>query len=179
MKNIIIPILTFLGGFYIKQFFDNRDLRRKILEPVFEEFENNIIYLQTEWRTIQAININNKKNDEYIEAYNTGRNKLFKSKTNILFACKKIEEKELPSLIVEAFSTLLEGMSGYSLFMEQRDGTPIDFRKELIEVLKDANSKFDETLPIAMEKVYKRYWKLISSTLFWETIKLYFTKETT
>ena len=54
MKEIIIPILTFLGGFYVKQFFDNRDLRRKILEPVFEEFEKNIIYIQTEWRNIQV-----------------------------------------------------------------------------------------------------------------------------
>ena len=129
------------------------------MEPVFEEFENNIIYLQTEWRIIQARNINEKKSDEYTEAYNNGRNKLIKSKTNIIFACKKIEEKELPSLVDEAFTTLLQGISGYSFFIEQRDGAPIEHRKELIDVLKEANSKFDEIFPIAMEKVYKRYWK--------------------
>ena len=43
MMEFIIPILTFIGGFYVKQFFDNRDLRRKILEPVFEEFEKKIL----------------------------------------------------------------------------------------------------------------------------------------
>lgn len=176
MKEIIIPILTFLGGFYLKQFFDNRDLRRKILEPVFEDFENNIIYLQTEWRTIQAANINHKHFEEYAETYNIGREKLIKSKTNIIFACKKIEEKELPPLIEEAFTTLLQGISGYSLFIEQRDSAPIEQRKELIQMLKEAHSKFDETLPIAMEKVYKRYWKLISSTLILDTIKSFFNK---
>jgi len=179
MKDIIIPILTFLFGFYLKQFFDNRDLRRKILEPVFEEFENNIIYFQTEWRIIQARNINNKDSEKYTETYNIGRAKLIKSKTNIIFACKKMEEKELSPLIQEAVTTLLQGISGYSFFIEQRDSTPIEHRKELIDMLDEANSKFDETFPIAMENVYERYWKLISSTLIWETIKSYFNKQKT
>lgn len=177
MKELIIPILTFLGGFYVKQFFDNRDLRRKILEPVFEEFEKNIIYLQTEWRNIQAANINNNKAQEYSDTYNTGRDKLIKSKTNIMFACKKIEEKELIPLIEEAFGTLSEGMSKYSFFLEQRDESPIDQRKELIQILKDAHESFDKTLLVAMGKVYKRYWKLISSTLILDAVKLLFQKK--
>ena len=172
MKEIIIPILTFLGGFYVKQFFDKSDLRRKILEPVFEEFEKNIIYIQTEWRNIQAANINHEDFDGYADTYNAGREKLITSKTNIIFACKKIEEKELIPLIEEAFGTIIEGISGYSFFLEQRDNSPIDQRKELIQILKDAHEKFDKALPIAMEKVYKRYWKLISSTLIFDTIKI-------
>jgi len=138
MKEIVIPILTFLGGFYVKQFFDNRDLRRKILEPVFEKFEKNIIYLQTEWRNIQAANINHEDFDGYDDTYNAGREKLITSKTNIIFACKKIEEKELIPLIEEAFGTIIEGISGYSFFLEQRDNAPIAQRKELIQILKDA-----------------------------------------
>ncbi len=179
MKDILIPILTFFGGFYVKQFFDNRDLRRKILEPVFEEFENNIIYLQTEWRIIQARNINNKLSEDYANTFNLGREKLIKSKTNIIFACKKIQEKELPPLIEEAFTILLQGMSGYGFFIEHRDSAPINQRRELIQILDEAHTKFDEILPISLEKVYNRYWKIISSTLFIDSIKLFFNRKNT
>lgn len=171
MKEIIIPFLTFFGGYYVKQIFDNRDLRRKILEPVFDEFEKNIIYLQTEWRHIQAKNINQGNTQEYCDTFNHGKDKLIKSRTNIIFACKKIEEGKLIPLIEEAFGTLMDAISEYSTFMELRDNSPLDQRQELIKMLKSANEKFDKILPVAMEKVYNRYWKLISGALILETVK--------
>ena len=176
MKEIIILILTFLGGYYVKHLFDNRDLRRKILEPVFEEFERNIIYLQTEWRHIQNRNINENKSQEYCDTFNNGKDSLIKSRTNIIFACKKIGERELISLVEEAFGTLIEALSEYSMFLELRDNVPIGERKDLIKTLKAANEKFDKTFPVAMEIVYKRYWKLISSTIILKTTKYYFKK---
>lgn len=176
MKDILIPILTFFSGFYVKQFFDNRDLRRKILEPEFEEFEKNIIYLQTEWRNKQARNINNKQSEEYSEEFNSTRDKLIKSKNNIIFACKKIQEEELPFLIEEAFTTLLQGMSGYGLFLENREIGDINDRQELIKILHEAHAKFDDLLPVSLEKVYNRYWKIISSTLIYDSIKKLFNQ---
>jgi len=100
----------------LKKYFDNRDLRRKILEPVFSEYESVIIYLQTEWRYIQNENINQGKFDEYSQAVNDGRNKLVKTKNNIIFACKKIREEVLILLVDKAFSTLIEAMIDYSFF---------------------------------------------------------------
>jgi hypothetical protein len=157
MKEIIIPILTFLGGYYVKRLFDNRDLRRKILEPVFEEFEKNIIYLQTRWRHIQAKNANEGNTQEYCDTFNHGKDTLIQSRTNMVFACKKIQERKLIALVEEAFRTLIEAVSEYSLFLDLRDNASLDQRQELIKTLKAANDKFDEALPIAMERVYKRY----------------------
>jgi hypothetical protein len=171
MRDIIIPILTFLGGYYVKHLFDNRDLRRKILEPVFDEFEKNIIYLQTEWRHIQAKNLNQGNSQEYCDTFNQGKDRLIKSRINIVFACKKIEEAKLIPLVEEAFGTLMEAISEYSQFLELRDNSSPQLRQELVKTLKAANEKFDKLLPVTMEKVYQRYWKLISGTLTLETLK--------
>jgi hypothetical protein len=169
MKEIIIPILTFLGGYYVKQLFDNRDLRRKILEPVFEEFEKNIIYLQTQWRDVQVKNINHGNTQEYCDTFNHGKDTLIKSRTNMIFACKKIQERKLIPLVEEAFGALMEALTGYSEFLELRDKASLEQRKELITTMNMANDKFDKTLPFAMGKVYDRYWKLISGVLVFET----------
>lgn len=88
----------------------------------------------------------------------------------MVFACKKIQERKLIPLVEEAFGTLIEAVSEYSVFLELRDNSPLDQRQELIKTLKAANDKFDKTLPIAMEKVYNRYWKLISGSLVFETV---------
>jgi len=171
MDKFLLAILTFIGGYYTKKHFDNRDLRRKILEPVFNEFEKNIIYLQTEWRELQLNNINQKNFDEYSKVYNDGKDRLRKAQADIVFACKKIREKVLVSLIDQAFSNLNKAMSDYSYFLERRDDANIDERQELIRILNEANTKFDKTFPAAMEQVYNRYWILISETLFIESIK--------
>jgi hypothetical protein len=171
MEKLFLAILTFIAGFYTKKYFDNRDLRRKILEPVFDEFEKHIIYLQTEWRNIQLSNINQKQFNQYCDVFNKGKDKFYKVQTDMVFACKKIREKTLIPLIDEAFSSLLRAMGEYSHFLDRRDQAEGAERHVLIKILNDANAKFDKTFPVAMEKVYNRYWTLISDTLFVETMK--------
>lgn len=158
---MFIAIFTFIGGFYVRKFFDNRDLRRKILEPSFEKFEEVVVYLQNEWRRIQAANINHEKFDDYANTCNEAKDRLIKSRTDIVFACKKIREKELITLVEKAFKTLTEAMSDYSFFMEYRGSNAVD-REELSRILREANNKFDKTFTVAMEDVYSRYWVLIT-----------------
>jgi hypothetical protein len=43
-----------------------------------------------------------------------------------------------------------------------RDNVHVSERQDLLKTLKEANDKFDRTFPSAMEKVYNRYWELIS-----------------
>jgi hypothetical protein len=165
MEKIVFAIFTFLSGYWVKKFFDNRDLRRKILEPVFFEFESQVIYLQHEWRAKQKENINNKNIEAYTDEYNSARSELLRLNNELVYACKKIREEILINLTDEAFKTLIRAISSYGFFIAQRDHTPPSERGDLIVSLNEANTRFDETLPKAMEMVYDRYWVLISSVI--------------
>ena len=68
-------------------------------------------------------------------------------------------------------------MSGYGFFIEHRNNGPIEHRRELTQILNEAHAKFDEILPASLEKVYNRYWKLISSTLVIDSIKKLFKRK--
>jgi hypothetical protein len=176
MKELLIPVLIFLGGYYARQLFDNRDLRRKILKPVFDRFEKHAAYIQTEWRDVLIKNVNEGNVREYVENLNHAKDILIKSRIHIVFACKKINEEKLIPPIDEAFGTLVEAMSGYKQFLELRNHSSVEQRAGLTKTLNEVNEKFDKVLPIAMEKVYQRYWELISSTLIWETLKSHYQK---
>ena len=173
MDKIMLAILPFIFGFWAKKFFDNRDLRRKILEPVFLEFEAQIIYLQHKWREKQRQNINNKDYEACAKEYNFARDELIRFNNELIYACKKIREEKLINLTNEAVETLRKAISSYEFFVNHRDKTPPDERGDLIIALDEANSRFDESLPKAMEMVYDRYWVLISSVfvseLFFQT----------
>jgi hypothetical protein len=174
MKETFIAILIFLGGFYARQLFDNRDLRRKILKPAFDRFEKHVVYIQTEWRDILIKQANDGNTREYVDSLNHGKDILIKSKTHMVFACRKINEESLIPLVEEAFGILMEAMSGYRQFLDLRNNVSVEQRAGLIKTLNDVNEKFDKALPAAMGKVYHRYWELISSTLIWETLTAHY-----
>jgi hypothetical protein len=176
MTEILIVILTFLGGFYARELFDNRDLRRKILKPAFDRFEKHVAYIQTEWRDIINKYVNEGNTREYVDCLNHGKNILIKSKAHIVFACRKINEESLIPLSEEAFRTLMEAMSGYRQFLDLRNSASVEQRAGLIKTVNEVNERFDKALPAAMEKVYHRYWELISSTLIWETLTSYYQR---
>ena len=165
MSELAVGIITFILGFFSKKLFDNRDLRRNILEPVFLEFEEIVIYLQHQWRDKQRTNVNAKDFDAYSTEYNGARDRLIRMKHNLVYACKKIREEELANLVNNAFDKLIQAISSYGFFMEYRDKTPPDQRRDLVAALEEANKTFDECLPAAMESVYSRYWILISGVL--------------
>ena len=54
--EVWIPIITAfiggLGGIYIRSKFDNRDLRRSILDVPWQEYENPIILVKEELRRL-------------------------------------------------------------------------------------------------------------------------------
>jgi len=154
MDKVIIPIVTFVLGYYIKHLFDTRDLRRQMLQKEFEKFEKAVVYLQTEWRNIELRNISDGKMTEFWNVLQDGKDSLKKAKSNMTFCCNKIGEKKLIPLIDEGFAALNEAIGGYWVFAQLRDNSQKESRKEAIDMVKEANCKFDEILPIAMEKVY-------------------------
>ncbi len=146
------------------------------MEPAFDRFEKHVAYIQTEWRDILNKHVNEGNTREYVDSLNHGRDILIESKTHIVFACRKISERKLMQLIEEAFGTLMEAMAGYRQFLDLRNRSSLEQQAGLIKTLNEVNEKFDRVLPASMEKVYQRYWELISSTLIWETLKAHYQR---
>jgi hypothetical protein len=171
MGNIFIALFTFVLGYYIKYLFDTRDLRRTMLQNEFKEFEDTVIYIQSEWRNVCTRNLTDGRVDEFSHSFNDLNVRLMKSKHSIVFACKKIGEKKLIGLIDEGFAILNQAFFEYSVFIQNAQHNNQTFRSDAIDIVKTANTKFDNVFPIAMDKVYTRYWELISRTLILERVK--------
>lgn len=182
--EVLVPLITFFAGFYAKNLFDIRDTRRAILDPAFSEYEKVFIYLRHEYRNKQMININDGNHSDFKIEFSRARDELIRIQRDLVYACKKIQEFEMADLAEKAFEDLITAMSSYDFFGEYRDTVPPDQRTELLKALKRANENFDETSPVAMEKVYSRYWTLVSSVIFVsgcsreiiEIVKCYFRK---
>ena len=164
MIQILIPILTFLLGFTAKKLFDDRDLRRKMLEPVFEEFDtflNDTKLAEEDMK--KAKTQKNKANLTRI--FNETRTKIKKMEMSLIFVCKRINERKLEKITREVFTKISESTSSYYFFLENRDN---DFAREDVlkaydraktkKVHEISNGNFSKEVVT----LYQRYWCLIS-----------------
>jgi hypothetical protein len=96
----ILPLALFFIGFWVRTLFDNRDLKRKILEGPMEKFENCITEIASFYRMrVREITDENKTYTPELENYQKEkRRELLQLRNNLIWAARRFQEKKLDSL---------------------------------------------------------------------------------
>lgn len=162
IEIVAIGFIAWVG----RGLFDNRDLKRTVLEPAFHDFETALASTKQtieKFPTQYADSASKKLDHE--EAF-------YSSYYNLKFACRKIQEHELLEHLDAVFKIYVPligdthcDIKYYGLHNKRKPITPNEMQRRVQEL---------ERAEALLLQAYERYWKIISSPLpdFKEQFKL-------
>lgn len=161
--QFLIPFTTLLFGFWARSLFDTRDLKRKILDEPFKQFDKVANELKENYRRAQLSNKNDKNIAIYIKYLNNARESLDTAKLDMICAARKIRNNELEKMVGKASESLWKAITGHDLFTNEKPfANDSATRRELIIILDEANKLFDAEFPQIMTEIYNQYWRLVT-----------------
>lgn len=159
---LVILLIGGISGSYIRSQFDNRDMRRKILDEHWNKYLETVTLVKKEYKRMhmEFASLINPPNSI---AYETIAEKILNAEGKLVDSAKRIQDDKLVKMIDRATDLLYGGYVGYTLFIMRYNELTESQRNTMDS---DARSKMEKEFPDAMDLIYKRYWQLVTKIWF-------------
>ncbi|MFU2207109.1 hypothetical protein [Solidesulfovibrio sp. C21] len=169
--EIVLSVVSFAGGCFVRYLFDSRDYRQKILEGDFFMFTKECARIRDDY-ILYCQELHNHNKQEEVAAYSKlSRTTIKELGENLKNSLNIIEEFSAAKSVYRIVNKLNKVILEANIYYDKRFDEEGNFKKEFLDFLEDAKLLQDELIKDWID-LNRRLYFVLTSVFKWDVQRI-------